>query len=317
MTEFDHVRLDQAIVWAAKIQDPDFADWGGHSEWLSEDPRNVAVYHDAVLLIEEGLTALPSSLTKNVVSGPGGFRRLRMNVPRRGTWLTGGGLALAASLVALLVAKPDHGGGPKGQRTFATLPGEMRTVALADGSTVALNGGTMIRVDAAYPRRISLERGEAFVVVLHDPARPFELRAGDAHFRDVGTAFDIVRSGKTVQLSVHEGAVMFDPDGRRVRLNAGRTIKIANGLAVTGSKAPGAIGSWREGRLVYKDELLSIVAEELARAVGAPVRIAPALHDQRFTGVIPINDRRAAPRRLGLLIGEPVRNSGGAWQIGN
>ncbi|QHL90470.1 hypothetical protein GVO57_06010 [Sphingomonas changnyeongensis] len=78
-------------------------------------------------------------------------------------------------------------------------------MTLADGSRVDLNGGTRIALDRGNPRFARLERGEALFTIVHDEARPFEVHAGDAVLRDLGTVFDVVREPDRLRVAVAEG----------------------------------------------------------------------------------------------------------------
>ena len=96
---------------------------------------------------------------------------------RRGLAL-GGGLALAAAIVAAV------GLGLRAQQPwvaqYGTAVGEIRTVPLSDGTTLALNGATAVTVKFTHGLRdVELTAGEVFVTVGKDPARPFQI--GRAH----------------------------------------------------------------------------------------------------------------------------------------
>ena len=86
--------------------------------------------------------------------------------------------------------------------------GELRTFQLADDTIVHLNSDSAISVkfDATH-RFVNVERGEVYFKVAEDPKRQFEVRAGEAVLKDIGTSFDVYRrSGKTI-VSVAEGQV--------------------------------------------------------------------------------------------------------------
>jgi ferric-dicitrate binding protein FerR (iron transport regulator) len=67
-------------------------------------------------------------------------------------------------------------------------------IKLDDGTVIDLNEGSTLSysVDfgAAKERVVELE-GEAFFDVVHDPARPFKVKAGDVTTTVLGTAFDV------------------------------------------------------------------------------------------------------------------------------
>src|SRR5262249_45760869 len=113
---------------------------------------------------------------------------------------------------------------------IATSIGEIRRVALPDGSAVTLD--TDSRLVLSYSRGtrlIRLDRGEALFDVARDPARPFVGEGGAVRVRAVGTAF-VVRyeNGSDVEVTVSRGAVdvwrQASLPKSRTRLVAGRRI---------------------------------------------------------------------------------------------
>src|SRR3546814_1727785 len=114
---------------------------------------------------------------------------------RRFVWLGAGG-AIAAALAVTLgldMTTPD----PSAPYTIATGPGARRTIDLADGSRIELNGDTRITLDKAAPRFASLDRGEAMFHVRPDDSDPSVVVVGDAQLVDAGTAFDGLRNAGT------------------------------------------------------------------------------------------------------------------------
>ena len=110
----------------------------------------------------------------------------------------------AAALVALVV------GGVLYWRSLGitTELGEQRNLTLSDGTRVALNTATKIRVryDNAA-RRVELERGEALFEVAKVPARPFVVIAGGRRVTAVGTSFVVRRDNEEVAVTLLEGKV--------------------------------------------------------------------------------------------------------------
>lgn len=317
MTAADLVRGEQALDWARRIHDPSFADWDAHIAWLEADPRNADAFDTALAAMEDATAGLAASpATGSTVAVNDNVHGAGTPVGRRfSRWGIGLGGALAASLVAI-VAVPSimHGG----RRTYRieTAPGQSRQVALADGTTITLNGGSAVELDRAATRTATLVRGEAFFRVVHDAAHPFAVRAGDGLFRDVGTSFDVVRDGGGVRIAVREGAVMYDPDGAAVRLEGGQQMAIDTAGATIGQIDPATVGGWRDGRLSYRDAALSAVATDLARSVGTRVTVDPALRDRRFSGVLIIDgDRVRMFRRIASVMDVNIRRDGNGWQM--
>lgn len=92
--------------------------------------------------------------------------------------------------------------------TYSTGVGENRTVMLRDGSKVALDSRTRIRVRFTDDRRlVELQSGQALFNVAKNAARPFIVKSGDTQVRAVGTAFDVYRGEDGTLVTVVEGRV--------------------------------------------------------------------------------------------------------------
>jgi len=290
---------EQAVIWAVAVDDPGFADWDGFAAWLEADPAHAEAYDHAVLAAaaaDEGLRERAPVIRQPLIDRP---------VPRRRalSWLGG---AVAASLVAVAgVQVFNDRAQPYAIETGA---GETRVIALADGSKLALNGGTRVMLDRADARVATLERGEALFTVVHDDSDPFVVHAGGAEIVDLGTVFNVVRELHETRVAVAEGLVAYNPRAENVRLSPGQTLVDADGIVRVGRAEVADIGGWRSGRLVYDGAPLSAVAADLARATGTRVTVAPAIAAQPFTGVIALPERRTGfVAELGPLLDVEVQ----------
>jgi transmembrane sensor len=321
MSAADAARHAQALDWARRIHDPSFADWDAHIAWLEEDPRNADALDSALVVMEDAtaglagsvdlIAAAPSAAAVNDNVGPGdgtGARRISR-------WGLGIGGAIAAGLAAIVAVPSFMHAGPQPYRIEAA-PGQPRDIALADGTTIALNGGSVVELDHANPRIATLVSGEAFFRVVHDAGRPFAVHAGDGLFQDVGTSFDMVRDPDGVRVAVREGAVMYDPKGAAVRVDGGQQIAIDTAGATVGQVDPAAVGGWRQGRLSYRDATIAAVATDLSRSVGSPVTVDPALRSRHFSGVLIIDgDRERMFGRIASVMDVRIRRDGNGWQM--
>lgn len=295
---------DQAVIWAVAVNDPGFADWDGFTAWLEADAAHAEAYDHAVLAAEAADTGLiaPEPLP---MPAPARAPVIRQPVPRRRVmqWLGG---AVAASLVAVAgVQVFQDRAQPYAVETGA---GETRVIALADGSKVALNGGTRVMLDKADARVATLERGEALFTVVHNDSDPFVVHAGAAEIVDLGTVFNVVREPHETRVAVAEGLVAYNPKAENVRLRPGQTLVDADGIVRVGRAEVADIGGWRTGRLVYDAAPLSAVAADLARATGTRVTVDQAIATRPFTGVISLPaDRAGFVAGLGPLLDVEVR----------
>ena len=143
--------------------------------WLQQSPGHIAAFlrADDEFCELEGLDSerkvdIERLLELHRASNSGrGISPGRVRLRRRAA------IALAASVVLAV------GGGLlwlayQRPHIYATRDGEQRTVQLPDGSTMAVNTNSRVRVAfSPSERRIWLTRGEAFFAVEHDIHRPF------------------------------------------------------------------------------------------------------------------------------------------------
>lgn len=296
----------RAIDWLIRQRDPDFIDWDDFADWLAEDPGHAAAY-DAVASFDHDLGALPPSQNASVVILPDAPRR-----PSRRAWFGG---ALAAALVGAISLS---GLNPFGSdNRIETIAGEHRTVELADGSRIEINGASVIEIDADRPRFARLESGEAMFHVIHREDAPFVVETGNAKIVDLGTAFNVVRRDRQTSVAVSEGIVLYNPDRDNVRLVAGKGIEARDG----DSKPPvvkdvdvANVGGWRSGLLVYNGTPLPVVAEDLKRTAGMQVSIAPEAADLSFRGALIIDkNRNRTIADLAALSGTKAERQGEGW----
>lgn len=299
--------MEAAIAWTIRLKHGSADDWRALTAWLEADPGNLAAW-DEVSQLDDTLGALPRSPTRPAAATPAPSRG--GGTPRR--WAYGGGIA-AALAGAIAVTSLQ------GPATYAleTRPGEQRSVTLADGSRLDLNGGTRLVLDRDNPRFARLERGEALFTVVHDEARPFEVQAGRAVLQDLGTVFDVVHEGGQLRVAVAEGAVMYNPAGERVRLDPGMKLTDAGGDRVAVAAIdPATVGGWTDGRLSYNATPILAVAADLSRNVGVPVRVDRTIAARPFTGVIVLDpDRELLFGRVAALLGVRAVRAGDGWTL--
>jgi transmembrane sensor len=295
---------DQAALWMARARDPRFSDWDALTEWLEIDPAHNLAYED--LFAGHDLAGV---LDAAPVKAPVTAR----SVSRwRRPGLIGGGLAGTAAAAALIFALVVPSA-PLAEVAIATAPGEHRVVNLPDGTQIALNGGSRLVLDKSNGRTARLEQGEAMFSVVHDETRPFTVDAGGARMMDLGTRFDVIRTLHGSEVSVAEGAVLYDPDGAAVRLGPGKMLRRSDASQVVevSQVDPAAVGAWRTGHFVYRDAPLWRVAEDMARATGQRIAVDPGVANRAFTGAILVPANRTAfSDHLGAVLDVTVAQQG-------
>jgi transmembrane sensor len=169
------------------------------------------------------------------------------------------------------------------EQIFETAIGEHSTIRLPDGSELTLN--TNSRVRAAYDdagRTLRLERGEMYVRVAHDAARPLTVWAGDRLVRAVGTAFNVqITPDQRVEVIVTDGKVLIGvmranttvPETAWIEafdttVSAGQRAVLSDqeqAVQDIGSKEIDVKLSWREGNLIFHGEPLAQALGEIER----------------------------------------------------
>jgi transmembrane sensor len=163
--------------------------------------------------------------------------------------------------------------------------GEVRRIALADGSTLLLNTNSEVTVRLTKQRRdVRLFRGEALFEVTHDESRPFIVQANDTGVRAVGTAFAVRLENAQVDVTVTEGVVEvadletmsgFD-QGLPATSRAGVKRVAAHERAIIAPARPPDVEpvapaeadrrlAWREGMVSFDGELLQTAVSEINR----------------------------------------------------
>lgn len=309
---------EAACLRVIRIQDPSFNDWDEFTQWLEADPAHLAAYEAALeddAWAAELLTNRPPpqrfvQLDPEIEPEPEPVVQLR---PRRRWYAVGGAIAAAVAGVASWSVL-DRGT----VSDIVTAPGEHRTVALADGSRVMLNGGSRITIDPDTPREIELADGEALFDVKHDERNPFVVVIGGTRLIDAGTVFNVLSDRGSLDVAVAEGAVIYEPGRKEIRLAAGDALSRSSSQAepVLRKAAPQAVGGWQSGRLQYSDTPLDQVARDLGRNLGQAIHPAGSAGRMRFTGTLMVDGQsEEVLARAGPLLGVTFEKNGDAWTM--
>jgi transmembrane sensor len=298
----------EAIGWRIRLRDGGADDWEAFVAWLEQDPARSTAY-DAVAAADEALH--PADVPTPLLSANDDD----VQPVDRSSWrrwaFAAGAATIVAGVTALSLSQPNP------ERTeIATAAGEHRTITLADGTAVALNGGTRLLVGGGSDRKIEMVAGEATFTVRHDRNRPFEVSVGGHVVRDVGTVFNLLSERGRFSLEVIEGTVIYDPEGAAGRLSAGQALR-SDGESQSVSRAdPKAMAGWRNGQLSYDLAPLSAVIGDLSRTTGAAVSLDPSLDQLPFTGSIQIDpDDAVTVRRLAEALGVVAVRREGRWRL--
>lgn len=300
MTEMNIMIRNQAIAWAIRTREPDFADWDDFAQWLEMDSLHNIAYEDISLAADDyialaaNIEPCPSersdtiSILRQPANDGDGTRVVPAKPETRRRVLSG---AIAASLLVAVGA----GVWTRMPQPYAvvTAPGQREIVTLPDGSRIMLNGDTRIELDHRQPRHAGLDRGEALFTIVHDDSDPFIVDTGNVRLVDAGTEFNVVKSDTMLDVTVSEGLVIYNPERENVSLAAGKRLyRDARRNRVTVSDiSVEQVGSWRAGQLRFAGETLGQVMEALNRNLGVTITASETIAARPFSGVIQLEQR--------------------------
>jgi transmembrane sensor len=255
-------------------------------EWLDADSGNREEYRRH-LQIWARIDSLRDDAEIRQLAVPPPAEPAKGPVHRRwGRWSASAAAVLLATVVGVFLWRSDVGG-----RQLATAVGEIRSVSLSDGSRVILNTSTRLRVRMTpEARRVEFEQGEAFFDVRREPERPFLVSTVNGDVRVLGTQFNVRRTGQLVEVTVETGRVevcLRAPEwgpASAIQLGARQRLAFAAGgerAAPVAQAAPARIASWRSGDVIFRQDALISVLNELGRYTTKRV----VLEDARLANV--------------------------------
>lgn len=190
-----------------------------------------------------------------------------------------------------------------------TVRGEVRRVPLDDGSMLAVNTESQLRIAVdGVVRKVDLERGEAWFQVAKDSSRPFVVNAGGVNVRAVGTAFSVRRREHGADVLVTEGVVEIwssRAPGRVRRLSVGDHAYVSDAMGPGASQtATAEIDrrlAWRDGEIVLDGDTLEEAVAEFNRYNQRQIVIEdPVLSSEVFVGRFRTNEPEAFARAVSV-----------------
>jgi transmembrane sensor len=301
-------RRAQAAEWWLKLRagEPTEKDIAAWLDWHGRDPRNAEAFESARRFAGRIRATEQSALSGLIAEFSAPSQRAHSNWLGWGMRLAATTAVIAAAVVAYrLTLAPEAG---PARLRYETPVAVNREIALPDGSDVLLGGESELNASfTGSARHIQLHDGEAYFKVKHEERRPFYVRAGNITIRDLGTAFDVQKTGGRITVTVTEGRVQVTErdsaakEGAAVEISAGQQLLYvpgAGGLRVARVDPVGSL-TWREQRLEFVETPLSYVVDNIDRYSKRPLHIAdPAIGRFSFTGTV---DVRSLDRWLDAL----------------
>ncbi len=283
-----------------------------HQGWLAADPAHQQDWHETLHVWRLlGLT-VPAHADL-WAARPATVFKQRALWRRKGIGFGLAAAALAACLAliwapgVLLSIQADH----------VTADGQMRSIALPDGSQVHLAPGSALRVDfAPEQRRVELLAGQAFFEVVPNSSTPFAVLSDHVQTTVLGTAFDVQHGPHGINVAVNRGLVQvaMRPNAATApfapqRLAAGEGVYVGeDGISQNWKTAPTLIAAWRQGQLVAKDLPVADAVERLRHYFKGWIVLADdELARQPLTGVYTLSDPLTALRAIAGAQGAEVK----------
>lgn len=299
MMTIDNSIKHQARQWSIQLssEEVDKEMLQAFETWRKQDPKHAQAFIE-VDRVWQGISSLehlrdyaklPQTSAEQTVtpnSGPGTLQKLKDKLQTLVSGLfspsgytLAGAFSFAMVMVMLYLVMPEQSTveQPAVAQTYAAPHGQIKSVALEDGSQVTLQPQSTLRVEyTASLRKVYLDDGAAMFKVSHNPNKPFVVYTGQTETRVLGTVFTVQRNTTDVAVAVKEGKVQVSkldqapgqpqPDNRQV-LTAGQGVN-ADTKGQIGKVTPvdvDTIGSWIEGRLVYNNQKLSAIVADINR----------------------------------------------------
>jgi transmembrane sensor len=303
----DDRRFDEASAWQVKIAaDPrlelsaEFLAWiadhenfeaynGVNTAWMAAD--DFAVEAKVLDMRQAALRRARQASTARWSRSPHAFEAIAAILL---VAVLGGGAAY------YFITAPD---------VYATTVGERRVIALEDGSRIALDSDTRVRVRyLKNARELDLDKGRAHFDVAHDVSRPFTVTAGDETVVAVGTSFDVEKIGSQVLVTLIQGKVVVRNADRAASLlplpappptlsHKPLSMRAGEVLVASAATPPNikpvnlqVSSAWESGRLIFNGETLGEAVARENRYASQPIKVDPAIASIRIIGAFNAGD---------------------------
>lgn len=279
MTDGEACRLTQAAAWRVRLAENDLEGCPELSAWLAEDERNAAawqrVQEDWALFGEhanapEILELRAAALAHAHEAGQSRWVRSRRFAMSHRLGIAAGILILAIGGLLLWMQQPE---------VYTTRAGERRVVTLADGSQVALDSRSEVKVQfSSHARELTLTKGQARFDVARDIERPFSVSADGHKVIAMGTSFNVDLFGPSLLVTLIEGRVVVSStpsllEVTKVEAPVPRITLDAGEQVVFSPKAPPSVArvnlgqatAWENGEVVSDNDSLATVVARINR----------------------------------------------------
>jgi len=311
MPSEDSHLVEQAEHWVVRLAsgDIDANELEAFKAWLAAAPEHRRTFERERALWQslEGRRAAFAS------SAPQRGRQDR----RRWTHIVTAKRAIAAAAAAIAIMLIAPGALIRLQADQIADTGEIRIIALPDGSTVMLDSKAAIAINFdEAERRIELLRGRAWFDVRHGDNRPFRVAARDGVTQDIGTAFEVDNEGDAVTVGVTQGAVRVTApqSAKGLALRTLDRVRYTDGGPVErlASGTDRNIAPWRRGLILIDGLSVREAVDEVARyRPGTTIMLADTSQQPKVSGVFRVDTPDEALETLAQMAGLRVTRIAG------
>ncbi|WP_292616762.1 FecR domain-containing protein [Nitrobacter sp. 62-23] len=305
--------VDEALEWLARQQNAPLAraDQQQFQEWLRRSPRHGEEFRSLEAMwgspeLRKAAEGLPAA-----ARGSMDRRRLLPSARHPRTRSLRG--AAAAAIVMIAIGAWQY---PalmlRWRADYITATGDRANVSLPDGSLMLLNTASAVSIDFRNGQRhVTILEGEAFFDVRHDPAHPFRVAGHFGETEVKGTAFAVRTESDRDTVVLERGRVevsRLSDSGDHVELDPGEMVTAtAKALSTVVRRDPSEILAWRDGRIIFENQRLSRVLDELRRYYHGIVIVADGrVDDLVVTGNYRLDDVPGAIGTLADAAGETM-----------
>jgi transmembrane sensor len=198
-------------------------------------------------------------------------------ITRAGTHILGrraffaGGAAAAAAATGFIVVRPPLGLWPSLadlRADYRTGTGENRSLSLAQGISLEMNTRTSIARGPTDSDATSIEliAGEVEISAKTEASAPLTVIAADGHVTAADAKFNLRRDPGAVQVTCVSGVVQVECAGRATTLLATQQLAYSqDGIGPIITADPAVVTAWRQGLLIFRNEPLAAVVDEVNR----------------------------------------------------
>lgn len=290
-----------ARLWSGEASDDDKA---ACEQWRAVHPDHERAWN-RLQVMEDKLHGIPREIARHALREPAvaAYTTRRQALKLLGLiTVVGGAMHLVRESDTWQFAFSD----------YSTQTGEIREIALPDGTRIVLNTATAIDVRFNnQERRIMLQSGEILITTAPDSAttyRPFRIQSRQGMVEALGTRFTVRQDADISRVAVFEGAVEIHPEhaiNTAIRVDAGQHTTFSIEQVMPPATVQESAAAWSRGVLVAENMRIADFLAELSRYRSGLLRCDSTVADMRVTGVFPLHDTDRA--LLNLALGLPVR----------